>query len=209
MAKYYGIEMTPRKARSSKTKANKINKLSRAINKIDPGLQNKAFATSHAIADIRPSANMIRYTKNGAEMKVRYDQIYTLPQKEQASLLNKLSADRYELRQERALEQLKTKGKISKQFKRSIEKQNPKLLENIQEMEFILEGNSAETIQKEFTDIDIKAGEDFMEQADTFFQTGPDMDTPELFDFFRPGESGGFSELNTFTYNAYQILKGV
>jgi hypothetical protein len=187
----------------------RINNLSRAINKIDPELQNKAFATSHAIGDIKAGINDVKYLKNGVDTKIRYDQIYTLPQREQASLLNKLSSDRYELRQERALEQLKTTGKISWQFKRSIEKNNPKLLENIQEMEFILQGNSAETIQKEFTDIDIKAGEDFMEQADTFFQTGPDMDTPELFDFFRPGESGGFSELNTFTYNAYQILKGI
>ena len=187
----------------------RINNLSRAINKIDPDLQNKAFATSHAIGDIKAGINDVKYIKNGAESKIRYDQIHTLPQKEQASLLNKLASDRYELRQERALEQLKTKGKISWQFKRSIEKNNPKLLENIQEIEYILDENSSETIQKEFSDIDIKAGDDFMEEADTFFQTGPDMDTPELFDFFRPGENGGFSELNTFTFNAYQILRGM
>ena len=201
----------------------RINNLSRAINKIDPGLQNKAFSTSHAIGDIKAGINDVKYLKNGVESKIRYDQIYTLPIKEQASLLNKLSTDRYELRQERALEQFKRTGKVSWQFRKSLgEKivdpvtnkikyvgQNPKLLQNIDEMNFILEGNSPETIQQEFGDLEIQSGDDFLEQADTFFQTGPDMDTPELFDFYRPGESGGFSELITFTYNAYQILKGI
>ena len=55
-------------------------------------------------------------------------------------------------------------------------------------------------------DIDIVDVED---ELDNFFQsddgnglTGSD----KQFDFYRPGEAGGFSELNTFTMNAYKML---
>lgn len=185
----------------------KINHLSRAINKIDPELANRTMAIEHRIADIKPGINDITYMKNGVAKKVRYDAITSLPRSEQASLLNKLSADRYELRQERALQQLKEKGKISWQFKRSIQEQNQKLFENIQELEDKLEGNPAQAIQNEFKDLDIEVGEDWMNEADSYFQSG--KGTPDLFDFYRPGEAGGFSELNSFTWNAFKVLKGM
>jgi len=191
------------KARISK----RINNLSRAINKIDPALNNKTLAVEYAIKDIKPGINHVSYTRDGVERKIRYDQLSPLSQNEQASLLNKLSVDRYELRQERALEQLKTTGKISKQFKRSLEQQNPNLLQNIKDLEEIIEGNKPETIQDEFSGLDIISGEDFFQEADSFFQSN--LGTPELFDFYRPGQSGGFSELNTFTWNAFKIIKGI
>ncbi len=168
---------------------------------------NKTYAIEYSISDIKPGINDVKYIKDGVETRIRYDQITTLPKREQASLLNKLSTDRYELRQERALEQLKTTGKISWQFKKSIAQQNKKLLENIEEMEEIMQGNKAEVIQSEFEGLDIISGEDFYSEADSFFQSN--MGTPELFDFYRPGEAGGFSELNTFTWNAFKILKGI
>lgn len=184
-----------------------INNLSRAINKINPELANKAFAVEHAIRSIKPGINDITYLKDGIEQKVRYDQITSLSQKEQASLLNKLSQDRYELRQQRALEQLKEKGKVSWQFKKSVEQQNKKLYENILELEDKLQGNKAEAIANEFKDLEIKTGEEWFDEADSFFQSG--QSTPELFDFYRPGEAGGFSELNSFTWNAFKVLKGL
>ncbi len=184
-----------------------INNLSRAINKINPELANKAFAVEYSIRDIKPGINDVTYIRDGVQTKVRYDQITTLSPKEQASLLNKLSADRYELRQERALEQLKEKGKVSKQFKRSIETQNAKLFENIMELEDKLQGNKPEAIAKEFQDLDIKVGESWFDEADSFFQSG--QSTPELFDFYRPGEAGGFSELNSFTWNAFKVLRSL
>ena len=199
--------MTPKKKRLNKTKAKKINKISRAINKIDPALKNRTFAVEHRIENIKAGVNDVKYIKDGIEKKVRFDQISSLPKTEQASLLNQLSTDRYELRQERALEQLKVKGKISSQFKRSLEKDNPKLLENILETEELLQGNRAEAIRSEFESMDLTTGEDFLEEADSFFQSS--MGTPELFDFYRPGEAGGFSELNTFTWNAYKVLRGI
>lgn len=185
----------------------RINNLSRAINKIDQELNNKTFALEYAIKDIRAGINDITYFRDGVETKVRYDQITSLSSREQASLLNKLNADRYELRQERALQQLQEKGKVSTQFKRSIETQNEKLLENILELEDMLEGNRPESIQKEFADLKISKGDSMFDEADSFFQSS--MGTPELFDFYRPGESGGFSELNSFTWNAYKVLKGM
>lgn len=184
-----------------------INNLSRAINKISPDLANKAFAVEYSIRDIKPGINDVTYIRDGVQTKVRYDQITTLSLKEQASLLNKLSADRYELRQERALEQLKEKGKVSKQFKRSIETQNAKLFENIMELEDKLQGNKPEAIAKEFEDLEIKTGESWFDEADSFFQSG--QKTPELFDFYRPGEAGGFSELNSFTWNAFKVLRNL
>lgn len=184
-----------------------INNLSRAINKISPDLANKAFAVEYSIRDIKPGINDVTYIRDGVQTKVRYDQITTLSQKEQASLLNKLSSDRYELRQERALEQLKETGQVSRQFKRSIETQNAKLFENILELEDKLAGNKPEAIAKEFQDLDIKVGESWFDEADSFFQSG--QSTPELFDFYRPGEAGGFSELNSFTWNAFKVLRSL
>jgi hypothetical protein len=182
-----------------------INNLSRAINKISPDLANKAFSVEYSIRDIKPGINDVTYIRDGVQTKIRYDQIQTLAPKEQASLLNKLSADRYELRQKRALEQLKEKGQVSKQFKRSIETQNAKLFENILELEDKLQGNKPEAIAKEFEDLDIITGESWFDEADSFFQSG--QSTPELFDFYRPGEAGGFSELNSFTWNAFKVLR--
>jgi len=184
-----------------------INNLSRAINKISPDLANKAFAVEYSIRDIKPGINDVTYIRDGVQTKVRYDQITTLSPKEQASLLNKLSADRYELRQERALEHLKETGQVSRQFKRSIETQNAKLFENIMELEDKLQGNKPEAIAKEFQDLDIKVGESWFDEADSFFQSG--QSTPELFDFYRPGEAGGFSELNSFTWNAFKVLRSL
>jgi len=184
-----------------------INNLSRAINKISPDLANKAFAVEYSIRDIKPGINDVTYIRDGVQTKVRYDQITALSPKEQASLLNKLSSDRYELRQERALEQLKETGQVSRQFKRSIETQNAKLFENIAELEDKLAGNKPEAIAKEFQDLDIKVGESWFDEADSFFQSG--QSTPELFDFYRPGEAGGFSELNSFTWNAFKVLRSL
>jgi hypothetical protein len=189
----------------------RIQNLSRAINKIDPGLAKKTMGVQYAIGDVKMGINDFTYTKNGVETKVRYDAIQDLDRYEQASVLNKLSTERYELRQERALEQLKTKGKISEQFKRSIKDQNKKLYENIQEMEQMLQGNIPSVIQEEFEGADIVTGDDWFEEADSHFQMTKDgkKNTPQLFDFFRPGEAGGFSELNAFTWNTYKIMKGI
>ena len=180
-----------------------IQHLSRAINKIDPDLVRKTMAVEHAISDIRPGINTITYEKNGVEKKVRYDAIKSLNRSEQASLLNKLSVDRYELREKRALQQLKEKGKISWQFKKSIKEQNQKLFENIQEFEDKMQGK-AENIQVEFEDLEIQVGEDWLDESDDYFQSN--KGTPEMFDFYR---AHGFSELNSFTWNAYKIIKGL
>jgi len=185
----------------------RINNLSRAINKIEPDLKNKVRAAEFSIQDIRPGINDVKYIKDGIETKVRYDQITSLSIDEQASLLNKLSTDRFNLRQERALQKLKETGKISRQFKRSLIDDNPDLLKSIEQLEETVAGSQPEGIMELFSSVDIISGEDFLNETDDFFQ-GPDG-TPELFDFYRPGEAGGFSDLNVFTWSAYQALKGI
>ena len=188
-----------------------IQHLSRAINKIDPNLQKKIMGVQYAIKDVKMGINDFTYTKNGVEKKVRYDEIQYLDRAEQASLVNKLSEERYQLRQQRALEQIRTKGKVSAQFKRSIATQNAKLLENIEEFESLVEGNVPNMIAEEFSKESIITGEDWFDEADSYFQLTKNgkNNTPELFDFFKPGEAGGFSELNAFTWNTFKVLKGV
>lgn len=185
----------------------RINNLSRAINKIDPNLQKSVLGMGVVIKDIKAGINDISYIKNGREVKVRYDAISSLSQGEQSSLVKSLSVDRYNLRQERALSQLKEKGKISWQFKRSLEKDNPLLLQSIQEFEKKFEGSSKEAIASEFGQQEIQTGEDWFGEADNFFQ-GKDG-SPALFDFYRPGEAGGYTELNVFTWNIFKIERGL
>lgn len=189
-----------------------IQNLSRAINKIDPELGKRVMGVQYAIRDVRMGINDFEYRINGTVKKVRYDQIQYLSRSEQASLLNQLSYDRYQLRQQRALEMIQEKGKISQQFKRSIEKQNPKLLENIRTFEELFEDNEPEIIASEFSESEIITGEDWFDEADSYFQlTSKDgkKRTPELFDFYKPGEAGGFTELNAFTWNTYKVMKGI
>lgn len=188
-----------------------IQHLSRAINKIDPNLQKKIMGVQYAIKDVKMGINDFTYKKNGVEKKVRYDEIQYLDRAEQASLVNKLSEERYQLRQQRALEQIRTKGKVSAQFKRSIATQNAKLLENIEEFESLVEGNVPNMIAEEFSKESIITGEDWFDEADSYFQLTKNgkNNTPELFDFFKPGEAGGFSELNAFTWNTFKVLKGI
>jgi hypothetical protein len=200
--------MAKKQKKTFKPKITKrINNLSRAINKIDSELKNRVFGVQHQIADIQPRINDVVYIKDGVEKKVRYDQIENLSVTEQSSLLNQLSVDRFELRQERALQQLQEKGKISWQFKRSLIEDNPVLAQNIEELEDKFEGSTKEALQSEFSGLDITTGEDWYDEADTYFQFG--KGSPELFDFYRPGEAGGYSELNIFTWNAYKVERGV
>ena len=187
-------------------KTKRINNLSRAINKIDPDLKNRVSSVEYAIKDIKAGINDVTYIKDGVATKIRYDKITTLPQSEQSSLLNQLSEDRYGLRQERALEQLKEKGKISWQFKKSIKENNPELAKSIEEIESLIGDNKASAIKDLFKDVETE-DQDIGEIADSFFQ-GDDISL-QKFDFYRPGESGGFTEFNKFTYNAYNVLKGV
>jgi ribosomal protein L29 len=189
-----------------------IQNLSRAINKIDPELGKRVMGVQYSIRDVKMGINDFQYQVNGQVKKVRYDQIESLPRSEQASLLNQLSYDRYQLRQQRALEQIKEKGKISEQFKRSIAQQNKKLLENIETFEDLFEGNTANMIAEEFSEAEIITGEDWFDEADSYFQlTSKDgkKRTPELFDFYKPGEANGFTELNAFTWNTYKVMKGI
>jgi len=186
-------------------KTKRINNLSRAINKIDPNLKNRVSSVEYAIKDIKAGINDVTYIKDGIATKIRYDKITTLPQSEQSSLLNQLSEDRYGLRQERALEQLKEKGKISWQFKKSIQENNPELAKSIEEIEFLVGDNKASAIKELFQDIETE-DQDIGDVVDTFFQL---EDTLTKFDFYRPGESGGFTKLNIFTFNAYNAIKGI
>lgn len=199
--------MMPRKKASYQPKIQKrINNLSRAINKIEPSLTSKLLFDEFRIEDIKPGINTVKYRKNGVAQEVRYDELQNLSEGEKGSLNAALKVDRYSLRQERAIQQLQTKGKISWQFKKSLKKDNPVLLKSIDEVEDILEDNKTESIQAAFEEIEIDT-DLWEEEAADFFEYRKGQED-NLFDFYRPGETGGFTELNQFTWNAYKVLRG-
>ena len=186
-----------------------IQNLSRAINKLEKSLstldKQSTLGVETEISEVNMGINDFTYKKEGVSKKIRYDQLDTLSKKEQAALRLKLSADRYSLRQQRAVEILKEKGKLTKQFKRSILQDNPKLSENIQEFEDMMELNKPEQIKEGLSKTKLFA-EDWMQESEDFFsRAGSDA----LYDFFRPDRRDGFSERNEFTWNVYKMIRGI
>lgn len=184
----------------------RIQNLSRAINKIDRRIQDKLLFAEHRIEDIQPGINTIKYSKDGVRQEIRYDELEKLNEKEQGSLYASLTVDRYNLRQDKAAKLLQTKGKISWQFKRSLEQDNPALLESIKEFETITEGAGADTIKSEFEKVDLDFMDWEQEAAEYFeYKSGQEY---RLYDFYKPDQPGtGFRDLNQFTWNAYKILR--
>jgi len=184
----------------------RIQNLSRAINKIDPAIQNKLLFAEHRIVDVIPGINTIKYSKDGVRQEIRYDELENLSQKEQGSLHASLTVDRYNLRQEKAITLLKNKGKISWQFKRSLEQDNPVLLKSIEEFEDITKGTGKDVIKDEFEKADLSFDEWEQDAAEYFeYKAGQEY---RLYDFYKPDQTGGgFRELNQFSWNAYKILR--
>ena len=180
-----------------------IQNLSRAINKIDQRVKNKLFFADIKIEDIEPGINTIKYRKNGVRQEIRYDELQLLSENEQGSLYSELTIERYGLRQEKALNQLKSKGKISWQFKRSLEGQNTMLLENIEKFEQKVEGNTQEAIKSLFIEEDEFAYEDYLEEVDDYFQ---EEGTPLYFDFYHVQ---GFKDMNKFTWSIYKTIRDI
>jgi len=181
-----------------------IQNLSRAINKIDPGLKDKTYGIQYQISDVKMGINDFTFKKDGKVTKVRYDEIKNLSNFEQASLLNKLSAERYDLRQKKALEDFSKKGQVSKSFLRTVAKDNPALAESIKEFQDIVK-IPKEDVAERFQKIDFQ--KNFFDEADEFFQKeGSDF----LFDFYDVhGTKTGFKQMNSFTFNAYKVMKGL
>ena len=183
----------------------KIQNLSRAINKINNIPQDTPLSVTDYISDVKMGINDFTYSINGQSRKVRYDQIKDLSKREQANLLNKLNAERYDLRQVKALEDLGKKGKLSKQFKRVLEKDNKAISKSVSEIEDILQGTETEAIKDIFSEV--KTADSWMNEFDEQFQEeGSDF----LFEFYDVyGTKTGFSQLNRFTWESYKVMKGL
>lgn len=181
-----------------------IQNLSRAINKIDPGLKDNTRGIEYKISDVKMGINDFTFKKDGVMKKVRYDEIKNLSTYEQASLLNKLSAERYELREKKAFESYKEKGTVSKSFLRTIEKDNPALAESIKEFQDIIKGDKKD-ISNMFKQVEYK--QDVYEEADEYFQRGGSLEKFEFYDVW--GTKTGFKTLNAFTWNAFKVMKGL
>ena len=187
-----------------------IQNLSRAINKIDPSLVNKTEGVQYQISDVKMGINDFSYKKDGKMVKVRYDQITNLSNFEQASLLNKLSAERYELRQKKAFEDYGKKGKISKSFIRTILKDNPELANSIEELEQNIEEEFKAIERKKITNEfnKVNFSNDYLDEANDYFN---DINGSELLNDFYDvwGTKVGFTKMNAFTWNAYKVMKGL
>lgn len=187
-----------------------IQNLSRAINKIDPGLKDNTRGIEYKISDVKMGINDFTFKKDGVLKKVRYDEIKNLSTYEQASLLNKLSAERYELREKKAFESYKEKGTVSKSFIRTIEKDNPALAESIEEFEIRIKEDfdkeiTREELSKKFKGVDYD--NNYIEEADEYFQQGGSLEKFEFYDVW--GTKTGFKTLNAFTWNAFKVMKGL
>ena len=179
----------------------RIQNLSRAINKIEPSLGIGTAFGDYRITDIKPGINTIKYRKNGVAGEIRYDELQNLPKSEKASLLLQMQTDRNELRTERALQQLQTKGKISWQFKRSLEKDNKALLKDIENVADKLQLNDSELIKEEFEKVDLIT-ENWETEADSYLEYKPGQ-TENLDHFYHVA---GFEKLNQFTWNSYKAM---
>lgn len=195
--------MAKRKTSYKPRKQKQIQHFSRAINKIDDSLYRSPIGQNRIIKEAKAGINTITYNIDGIDKEVRYDQIEFLPRSEQGALIKRLSIERARLREERAFEQLQEKGKISWQFKRALA-EDSKLLESIQDLETMIGESGAGAIKSEFEKISLDTGDAWMDEADSYFQ-GKDG-TPQLNDFY---QGTGFSYLNSFTWNAYKVLKGL
>jgi len=181
-----------------------IQNLSRAINKIDPTLVNNTKGIEYAISDVKMGINDFSYRKDGVLKKVRYDEIKNLSNYEQASLLNNLRSERLTLREKKAFESYKEKGTVSKSFLRTIEKDNPALAESIKEFQEVVKAPKEE-MSKLFKDVEF--GNNFLEESDEFFQRGGSLEKYEFYDVW--GTKTGFKQMNSFTWNAYKVMKGL
>ena len=187
-----------------------IQNLSRAINKIDPAMIDKSEGLQYAVSDFKMGINDFSYRKDGVLKKVRYDEIKNLSKYKQASLLNKLRTERYELRQKKAFEDYGKKGTISKSFIRTVYKDNPELAESIEELEKIITEEFKEIERKNITNefVGVNFEQNFIDEADEYFNT---VDGSELLNEFYDvhGTKTGFKKMNAFTWNAYKVMKGL
>ena len=185
-----------------------IQNLSRAINKVPESTYNTLYALEHKVSALQMGFNDITYNIDGKIAKIKYTDIPSLPKSEQASLINQMRSQRNELRDQRAVEILKEKGKLSWQFKRSIEQDNPQLYSDIVNFETLMSDNSKENIKTAFQDVGVTTEEDFRKDFDdTYKLEGSSF----LFDFYRPDLKGmgGFQNASSFNLSAFKVMRGM
>lgn len=184
-------------ARKIGAQARRIQNLSRAINKI--GVENiqKTFALDYKVTDIKPGINDISFKIDGKNMTVRYADLPNLSKSQQSSIVKALSVERYTERQKKAFQDLKEKGKISKSFERTIAKDNPQLLSDINNFNDVADDFDLENV-------DFKSDIDALAEASEYLEE----DSSHKFDFFNVhGKKDGFSQLNAFTWSLYKAKR--
>ena len=180
-----------------------IQHLSRAINKIDEQVLSSTIGLDKKISKVEMKPTKITYNIDGKSKTIDYNDINTLSKSEQSALGQAMNIQRYELREQRVFEQLKEKGKLSWQLKRSFEKDNQDILQAIENFEKLK--LDKEEIKSNLEDASYNI--DFTDEFEKEFQ---DRGSDFLYDFYDVHETKqGFNQLNALNWNLYKYTRGL
>lgn len=187
-----------------------IRRYSQAINKIDTKNRNTLGLSMHNVKNITMGITEITIEIDARIKKVNYKDIDKLSSTEQSAIYAYLSEKRNEARTERLTEELATKGKIHGNLKRAIQADSPSLAKQIEGVERLIQDSDIDSdniIDLYKTSELVSTNLEAFEDAEEYFN-GPDG-SEFKFDFYRPGQAGGFDSLNIFTWNTYKALRGL
>lgn len=171
-----------------------ISNIRRAVNRLG-GYSNQPHFSSVKITDVKTTPLYVEWTENGSRMKAEYKDIANVTRDAQELRL-RLQVSLAENQELEALHQLKTKGKVSWQFKKSVESNYSILMDTIKQ--FDDKGYTKDAIVKMFEDQNIEETE-ATAGPKSFSNSG----TKNLFYHVY-----GFSEFNLLTANLFRAMTG-
>jgi hypothetical protein len=172
-----------------------ISNTRRAINRLG-GFSNKPHFSSVSITDIKTTPLYVEWTEDGSRMKAEYKDIASVT-KDAQELRLRLQVSLSENQELEALHQLQTKGKVSRQFKKSVEGNYSILQETLQDFEE-RSGADPEATKRMFDGfVDIE------EDATKLMDVCQDSDC--LNQFYH---EFGFRDMNILTVNLFRALRG-
>jgi hypothetical protein len=172
-----------------------ISNIRRAVNRLG-GYSNAPHFSSVKITDVKTTPLYVTWVENGAPKRAEYKDINYVT-KDVNELRLRLQVSLAENQELEALHQLKTKGKVSRQFKKSVESNYSILKDTIKDFEERAGSEPTATVNM-FDDVDIE--EDISEIQEAAFE-----DSETLNQFFH---EYGFKDFNLLTANLFRALKG-
>lgn len=171
-----------------------ISNIRRAVNRLG-GYSNKPHFSAVKITDVKTTPLYVEWTENGSRMKAEYKDIASVT-KDAQELRLRLQVSLADNQELEALHQLKTKGKVSRQFKESVKSNYSILNETIKDFEAKADA-PADVTKMMFEDVDTE--EDIAKLTKTF------KGSEDLNQFYH---EYGFKDMNLLTANLFRALKG-